>query len=70
VMVPRGTPSIVIDRLGREMKRVSTLAEMKDRAASQGAELTWTTPQEFSTYLNGQVAKWGKLVRESGMHNN
>lgn len=70
VMAPRGAPPAVIDRLGREMKRVTTLAEMKERAAAQGAELTWTTPQEFTTYLNGQVAKWGKLVRESGLSNN
>jgi tripartite-type tricarboxylate transporter receptor subunit TctC len=70
VMVPRGTPPAVIDRLGQEMKRVTTLAEIKDRASAQGAELTWTTPQEFTTYLNGQIAKWGKLVRESGMHSN
>jgi tripartite-type tricarboxylate transporter receptor subunit TctC len=67
VMVPRGTPAPVIERLGREMKRVTTLADIKDRAAAQGAELTWTTPQEFTTYLNGQVAKWGKLVREAGI---
>jgi tripartite-type tricarboxylate transporter receptor subunit TctC len=49
---------------------VTTLADMKERAAAQGAELTWTTPQEFTTYLNAQVAKWGKVVRESGLTNN
>ena len=70
VMLPRGASSAIIERLGREMQRVITLADMKDRAAAQGAELTWTTPQEFTTYLNGQVAKWGKLVRESGLSNN
>jgi hypothetical protein len=50
------------------MKRVTTLAEIKDRAAAQGANSPDT--QEFTSYLNGQVAKWGKLVRESGMVNN
>ena len=70
VMLPRGASSAIIERLGREMQRVITLADMKDRAAAQGAELTWTTPQGFTTYLNGQVAKWGKLVRESGLSNN
>ncbi len=67
VMLPRATPAAVTDRLGREMKRVISLAEIKERAAIQGAELTWTTPQEFTTYLNGQIAKWGKLVREAGI---
>ena len=70
VMVPRGTPPAVIDRLGQEMKRVTTLADVKERAAVQGAELTWTTPQEFTTYLNGQIAKWGKLVREAKISHN
>lgn len=69
VMVPRGTPAAVIERLGRDMKRAVSLPEMKDRANAQGAELAWTTPQEFTTYLNGQIAKWGKLVRDSGMSN-
>ncbi len=70
VMVPRGTPAAVIERLGQEMKRSISTPEMKDRAAAQGAELTWTTPQEFTTHLNGQLAKWGKLVRDSGLSNN
>lgn len=70
VMLPRGASSAIIERLGREMQRVIALADMKERAAAQGAELTWTTPQEFTAYLNGQVAKWGKLVRESGLSNN
>ena len=70
VMLPRGASSAIIERLGREMQRVIALADMKERAAAQGAELTWTTPQEFTTYLNVQVAKWGKLVRESGLSNN
>ncbi|MBY0270343.1 MAG: tripartite tricarboxylate transporter substrate binding protein [Burkholderiales bacterium] len=70
VMLPRGSSNAIVERLGREMQRVISLADMKERAAAQGAELTWTTPQEFTTYLNGQVAKWGKLVRESGLSNN
>ncbi len=67
VMVPRGTPAAVVERLGAEMKRAVSLSDMKERAAVQGAELAWTTPQEFTSYLNGQVAKWGKLVREAGI---
>ena len=41
-------------------------------AAVQGAELVSTTPREFTSYLQAQaqIAKWGKLVRESGMVNN
>ena len=67
VMAPLNTPAPVIERLGREMKRAVSLPEMKERAAVQGAELTWTTPQEFTKHLQSEVAKWGKLVREAGI---
>lgn len=70
VMAPRGTPPAIIDRLNREMKRVIRLADIKNRAAAQGAELTTTTPQEFTNHLQVEIAKWSKLVRESGMVNN
>jgi len=70
VMAPHGTAPAIIDRLNREMKRIIGLADIKDRAAGQGAELAWTTPQEFTRHLQAEVTKWGKLVRDSGMVNN
>ncbi len=70
VMTPRGTSATVIERLGREIRQVTTLADIKERAAVQGAELVANTPQEFTTYLNGQIAKWGKLVREAKISSN
>jgi len=67
VMVPRATPPAVIARLNGEMKRVSGLADIKERAAIQGAEVVWTTPQEFTSHLQNEVEKWGKLVRDAGV---
>ncbi len=67
VMAPRGTAPAIIDRLNREMHRVSGLVDMKERAAVQGAELATNSPQEFTSHLQAEVVKWGKLVRDSGM---
>jgi tripartite-type tricarboxylate transporter receptor subunit TctC len=70
VMAPRNTPPAIIDKLNREMQRVAGLADIRDRAAVQGAELATNTPQEFTRHIQTEVAKWGKLVRDSGMVNN
>jgi tripartite-type tricarboxylate transporter receptor subunit TctC len=70
VMAPRGTSAAIVDKLNREMKRVSEVADVRKRADAQGAELTTSTPREFTTYLQSQIAKWGNLVRASGMKNN
>lgn len=70
VLAPRGTAAAITDRIHREMKRITEVAAIKERAAAQGAELVSTTPKEFTSYLQAQIAKWGKLVRDSGMVNN
>ncbi len=69
VMAPAGTPPAIIKKLNGEMQRVAALAEIKERAAVQGAELATTTPQEFTRHLQAEIVKWGKLVRESGLVN-
>jgi len=70
VMAPAGTPATIIKKLNGEMLRVAGLAEVKERAIVQGAELATTTPQEFTRHLQAEIVKWGKLVRESGLVNN
>lgn len=70
VMAPRNTAPAIIDRLNREMRRVAGLSDIRERAAVQGAELATNSPQEFTRHIQAEVAKWGKLVRESGMVNN
>lgn len=70
VMAPRGTSAAIVDKLNHEMKRVSEMADVRKRADAQGAELTTSTPREFTTYLQSQIAKWANLVRASGMNNN
>lgn len=67
VMLPRGTPAAIINRLNTEMKNVASMNDIKERAAVQGAELAVSTPQEFTKHLQSEISKWGKLVREAGL---
>jgi len=70
VMAPRGTSTEIIGVLNREIRRVTEMPESRQRADGQGAELVSNSPQAFTMYLKSQIAKWGKLVRESGLSNN
>lgn len=70
VMAPRGTSTEIIGVLSREIRRVTEMPESRQRADGQGAELVSNSPQAFTMYLKSQIAKWGKLVRESGLRNN
>ena len=39
---------------------------LRERFLSQGAEPAPTTPEEFSTFMRAEIAKWGKVIKESG----
>ena len=65
LLAPAGTPRAAIDRLNRETARLlgSTL---KEQFAAQGLEGAASSPEEFGAYLKSEVAKWGKVVKQSG----
>ena len=66
VFVPAGTPPAVINRLYAEISRILKIPEIRDRFRALGAEPAGTTPGEFAAFFRSEVAKWAKVVKESG----
>jgi tripartite-type tricarboxylate transporter receptor subunit TctC len=67
VVVPRGTPAGVIERLHREIVAVLGDAATSRRLAAQGLEAIGDTPAQFARYLRNEAGKWGKLIRTAGI---
>jgi len=42
------------------------LPATKERFLALGAEPVGNKPEEFGAYLKSELAKWGKIVKESG----
>jgi tripartite-type tricarboxylate transporter receptor subunit TctC len=66
LFVPAATPRAIIDRLSRENAKTLSAAEVKEQLASQGIDGSPTSPEAFGAYVRNEVAKWGKVVKESG----
>ncbi len=66
VVTTRGTPPGVVDALNREIVKALNAPDMKAFMAGLGAEPRATTPQEFSAFIRFELAKWAKVVKESG----
>jgi tripartite-type tricarboxylate transporter receptor subunit TctC len=65
-VAPAGTPKPIVDRLHAETVKILALPEVRDRFVSQGAEPVGSTPEEFGAFMKAEIAKWGKVVKESG----
>ena len=67
LMAPRGTPKPVIDRLNAEVGKVLARPDVKKAWNAQGAEPMTMTPGQFENYVNGDIAKWAKVIRGAGI---
>jgi tripartite-type tricarboxylate transporter receptor subunit TctC len=66
VFAPAGTPRDVVMKLNAEIQRVFKLPDVVDRLKSLGLEPWLTTPEELTAYQQKEIAKWAKVVKDSG----
>ena len=64
---PKGMPDALAQRISAEAARALSTRETRDRLASLGAEPEPMSPDAFATYIDTDIAKWQRLVRERGI---
>lgn len=67
---PEKTPDTVLARLSQGIARALQQADVKERFSRAGAETVGGTPEAFAAAMKFEMAKWGKLIRESGLREN
>ena len=65
--VPAGTPAAIVQRLSTEIQRCMQKPEVKEKFLNAGVESVGTTSEKFSAIVKAEMAKWGKLIRETGI---
>jgi tripartite-type tricarboxylate transporter receptor subunit TctC len=63
---PAGIPKPVVDRIGRELRRILGLAEVRERFGQQGADATYLAPDAFLAFMRAEWKKWGPVVKATG----
>ncbi len=66
VMAPAGTPREAIARLNAEIVRAVALPDIKEKFLSFGTDAASSTPDELARFLAGEVAKIGRIARDTG----
>ncbi len=66
VFGPAALPQGLVARLNNDVVAVLGTADMKERLSSLGAEPAPMSPDDFGRYVRDEIAKWSKVVRDSG----
>jgi tripartite-type tricarboxylate transporter receptor subunit TctC len=62
IYVSTGTPKQIVYRLNQEIVRALNLPDVRERFASQGAELVGNTPEQHAIFLRSEIDKWQRIA--------
>jgi tripartite-type tricarboxylate transporter receptor subunit TctC len=66
-LAPAGTPKSIISRLNTEIIKAANHPEAKQVLTRGSIELVGSTPEDLAKFMKSELAKWGRVVKESGM---
>jgi tripartite-type tricarboxylate transporter receptor subunit TctC len=66
MIVPAATPAAVVTRLNSTLNRILTQPDVKEQLTAQAMLLIGGTPEAFGAKIKAEMARWGKVVKDTG----
>ncbi|MGZ5119697.1 MAG: Bug family tripartite tricarboxylate transporter substrate binding protein, partial [Burkholderiales bacterium] len=67
LLAPAKTSPAIVSKLHEEIVKALRTTDLSDRLKAQGLDPVGSTPQEFLSYMQRDIAKWTKVVKAAGV---
>jgi tripartite-type tricarboxylate transporter receptor subunit TctC len=67
VFAPAGVPAPIRRRMEGELARILAEPEVRARVEAQGMDVLATPGEGFAPFLDAEIERWGRVVRENGI---
>jgi len=67
MVAPAGTPPAIVASLNKITTEAMRDPAVKEKLASQGAELIGDTPEHFAGFIDAEIGKWAKVIKDAGI---
>ncbi len=67
IVAPAGTPQPIVDRLYRDIQAAVKSPELTAAFAREGAAAVTMTTAQFGAYMESEMAKWARVVKEGNI---
>jgi tripartite-type tricarboxylate transporter receptor subunit TctC len=64
IVAPAATPPAVVEKLHKELSAVQTSPDVQKQFASEGADIVQMSSAEFGTFIEKEMMKWERVVKE------
>jgi len=68
IVVPAGTPKPAIDRLSKEVVAIVHTPDITKRLNDEAVIPVGSTPEAFAAHIRQELARWAKVIKQSGIH--
>jgi len=67
VAAPAKTPRPIIERLHADAVRALNSPDVQERLKNLGADPVGNTPEQYTAFMQNEIAKWTKVIRAAGI---
>ena len=67
VSAPAKTPRPIIERLNTEIVRALNAPDLRERLTVQGADPVGNSPEQYTAFVENEIAKWAKVIQAAGI---
>jgi tripartite-type tricarboxylate transporter receptor subunit TctC len=67
VAAPAKTSRPVLDRLHAEFIKTLNSPDIRERLQGLGADPVGNTPEQYTAFMQNEIAKWGKVIKAAGI---
>jgi tripartite-type tricarboxylate transporter receptor subunit TctC len=67
IAAPAKTPRPIVDQLNGAIIRSLNLADLRNTLQNQGAEPVGNTPEQYTAFIQSEIAKWAKVIAAAGI---
>ena len=67
IAAPAKTLRVIVDQLHGAVARALQTPDLRARLLDQGAEPVGNTPEQYTAFMQNEIAKWAKVIKAAGI---
>ncbi|MEQ1776403.1 MAG: tripartite tricarboxylate transporter substrate binding protein [Burkholderiales bacterium] len=67
IAAPAKTPRAIIEQLNSAIVRAVNAPDMRTRLQDQGADPVGNSPEQYTAFIEREIAKWAKVIKAAGI---
>ena len=64
IVAPAGTPQAIIDKLHKDLAAVQNTPATQEQFDKEGASIVQMSPADFGKFMQTEMVKWERVVKE------